>query len=90
VEEPESPQGVFPTMIKEMSDMQELKVSGTSFFDSATGTVLNSQENIECLLSLAENKVTKKFKGDSAKETANADNEMFTSVTIKREYSVVD
>jgi len=89
VEEPESPQGVFPSMIKEMSDMQELKVSGTSFFDSATGTVLKSQEDIECLLSLAESKVTKKFKGD-AKDTGTADNEMFTSVTIKRDYSVID
>ena len=87
VEESESPQGVFPSMIKEMSDMQELNVSGIGFFDSATGTVLKSQENIECILSLAESKVTKRFKGKSGKESPN---EMLTSVTIKRSYSIID
>ena len=73
-------------LIKQMSDMQELKITGTSDFDATAGKVIKSDNQIECLLVLDGDKIGAAAGKDAPKGSGGL---MFTSVTLKDKYEVI-
>jgi len=87
IAEPEPPTNPGIAMIKSMSDMNKLDISGTGVFDSKAGKVLKSDKVIDCTLILDGNKIF----GGGKKGKKKADGgKMFTISILKDKYEVTE
>jgi hypothetical protein len=86
------PVDMHSTIIKNASDMQELKISGQGRFDAKAGRVLGESNTIDCLLALFEESIMQK-KDDTGDKSEKADKPegngvMFTKITIDQKIEV--
>ncbi len=86
IEEPPPLNDFGKTMIKRMSDMNELKITDEALFDLSAGLVRSEKSNIECTLIILEENIGMGQSKNKKKSTGGA---MFTVVKIDNTYELI-
>ena len=88
VAQPIEPNNFGQTLIKKMSEMQELKITGQGVFDLTAGKTLSDKNDIDCTLILLEEDIGM---GDpNKKKGKGSGGVMFTKVERRSSYEVLD
>ena len=86
IEEPPALNDFGKTMIKRMSDMNELKITDEALFDLSAGVVRSEKTSVECTLIILEENIGMGQGKNKKKGTSGA---MFTMVKMNNTYELV-
>ncbi|MCK5271468.1 MAG: hypothetical protein KAJ52_02785 [Sedimentisphaerales bacterium] len=86
IEEPPALNDFGKTMIKRMSDMNELKITDEALFDLSAGVVRSEKTSVECTLIILEENIGM---GQGKNKKKGAGGAMFTMVKIDNTYELV-
>jgi len=85
MEEPTNPQDMGKNLIKQMSNIHELKINDVGQFDLTTGTVKSEKENLKCTLIILDKDIAP-AKNQKQKDSGGA---MFTEITMNSDFEVL-
>jgi len=85
MEEPSSPQDMGKNLIKQMSNIHELKINDVGLFDLTAGKVVSEKENLKCTLIILDKDIAP-AKNQKKNDSGGA---MFTEITINSDYEVL-